>query len=147
MTKPNDFFDELEIMSPKERESYLNRHLAEAIKHAYHHAEAAKEILDRAGVSPTQIRTIKDLEKLPITRKTDLIELQKAKPPYGGFLAIPPEEVERVVKETIRVAAPGGGYVLSTCNTLIRAIPPANALAMYRAGDKWGRYPIGDGND
>lgn len=58
-----------------------------------------------------------------------------------------PEEVEQVVRETIRVAAPGGGYILSTCNTLIRAIPPANALAMYRAGDKWGKYPIGDGND
>jgi uroporphyrinogen decarboxylase len=52
-----------------------------------------------------------------------------------------PEEVERVVRETIRVAAPGGGYILSTCNTLIRAIPPANALAMYRAGERWGRYP------
>jgi uroporphyrinogen decarboxylase len=56
-----------------------------------------------------------------------------------------PEEVEQVVKETIRVAAPGGGYILSTCNTLIRAIPPANALAMYRAGDKWGKYPIEKG--
>jgi uroporphyrinogen decarboxylase len=53
-----------------------------------------------------------------------------------------PEEVERVVRETIRVAAPGGGYILSTCNTLIRAIPPANALAMYRAADRWGVYPI-----
>ncbi len=54
-----------------------------------------------------------------------------------------PEEVERAVRETIRVAAPGGGYILSTCNTLIRAIPPENALAMYRAGEVWGRYPIG----
>lgn len=79
MTKPRDFFDELEIMSPKERESYLNRHLAETIKHAYRHAPSAREILERAGVSPSQIRTIKDLEKLPITRKTNLIELQKSK--------------------------------------------------------------------
>ena len=39
---------------------------------------------------------IKDLEKLPITRKTELIELQKSKPPYGGFLAISPEDVDRV---------------------------------------------------
>ena len=53
-----------------------------------------------------------------------------------------PEEVARVVKETIEVAAPGGGYILSTCNTLIRAIPPENALAMYRAADEYGVYPI-----
>jgi len=50
----------------------------------------------KTGVSPAQIRTVKDLERLPITRKTDLIELQKAKPPYGGFLAIPPEDVDRI---------------------------------------------------
>ncbi len=31
---------------------------------------------------------MKDLEKLPIIRKTDLIERQKKYPPYGGFLAI-----------------------------------------------------------
>jgi len=55
-----------------------------------------KEIFDRAGVSPAQIRTVKDLERLPITRKTDLMELQKANPPYGGFLTIPPEDVDRI---------------------------------------------------
>ena len=54
------------------------------------------DIFDKAGVSPDQIRTIKDLEKLPITRKTNLIELQRAKSPYGGFLAIPPEDVDRI---------------------------------------------------
>jgi uroporphyrinogen decarboxylase len=43
-----------------------------------------------------------------------------------------PEEVDRVTRRTIEAAAPGGGYVLATCNTLIDAIPAANALAMYR---------------
>ncbi len=91
-----DSFDELEIMSPKEREKYLNQKLSEAVDNAYQNAPATREIFDRAGVSPSQIRTVKDLEKLPITRKTDLIELQKSKPPYGGFLTIPEEDVNRV---------------------------------------------------
>lgn len=43
-----------------------------------------------------------------------------------------PEEVDRVTRQTIETAGPGGGYVLATCNTLIDAIPPENALAMYR---------------
>jgi len=94
--KPDEFFDELEIMPAKTREEYLNQRLSQTVDHAYRHALAAKEILDRAGLSPPQIQTAKDLEKLPITRKADLIELQKANPPYGGFLAIPPEEVDRV---------------------------------------------------
>ena len=55
-----------------------------------------------------------------------------------------PQEVKQVVRETIEVAAPGGGFILSTCNTLIRAIPPENALAMYRAADEYGVYPIGE---
>lgn len=91
-----DFFDDLETMSPEEREKYQIQKLREAIEHAYKHAPSAREILDRAGVSPSQIQTVKDLEKIPITRKVDLIELQRAKPPYGDFLAIPLEEVERV---------------------------------------------------
>jgi uroporphyrinogen decarboxylase len=46
-----------------------------------------------------------------------------------------PEEVARVTRATIQAASPGGGYVLSTCNTLIDAIPAANALAMYRSAE------------
>jgi len=91
-----EFFDELEIMPPEKREQYFNQKLSQTVDHAYRNAPAAREILDRVKVSPSQIRVVKDLEKLPITRKTDLIELQKANPPYGGFLAIPPENVERI---------------------------------------------------
>lgn len=46
-----------------------------------------------------------------------------------------PDEVERVVKETIRVAGAGGGYILSTCNSMVGSIPPENALAMARAAE------------
>ncbi|MBW2040023.1 MAG: AMP-binding protein [Deltaproteobacteria bacterium] len=95
-TKEDRFFDELEGISPEERERYQSQKLREALESAYRNAPSAKEIFDRAGVSPSEIRTAKDLERLPITRKGDLIELEKSKPPYGGFLAIPLEEVERV---------------------------------------------------
>jgi len=94
--KQSEFFDKLEIMSAETRVKYQNEKLSQTVDYAYRHAPATKEIFDKAGVSPAQVRTVKDLEKLPIIRKTDLIELQRAKPPYGGFLTIPPEEVERV---------------------------------------------------
>ena len=77
--KQGEFFDELEIMTPAQRESYRNRKLSETVEHAYRHAPVAKELLDRAGETPAQVRTIKDLERLPITRKTDLIALQREK--------------------------------------------------------------------
>ena len=94
--KQGKFFDELEIMSVETREQYLNQRLFQTVDYAYRNAPAVKEMLDKAAVSPAEIRTIKDLEKLPITRKTDLIEIQRAKPPYGGFLAIPSEDVDRI---------------------------------------------------
>ncbi|MEM2930150.1 MAG: uroporphyrinogen decarboxylase family protein, partial [Thermoproteota archaeon] len=53
-----------------------------------------------------------------------------------------PEEVEAEVKRLVREVAPGGGYILSTTNVLTRYVPPENALAMYRAAEKYGRYPI-----
>ena len=96
MPEIGEFFDELEVMTPQERESYLNQKLSQTIDNAYNNAPSVKEIFDGAGVSPSQIRTIKDLERLPITRKTQLIELQKSEPPYGGFLTIPPEDVSRI---------------------------------------------------
>ena len=95
-SRSDEFFDELEIMPPQTREKYLNQRLSETVDHAYHHAPAVKEMFDKAGVSPTQIQKIEDLERLPITRKTDLIELQKMNPPYGGILTIPNEDIDRI---------------------------------------------------
>jgi len=94
--KHDEFFDELEIMSAEARKKYQNEKLSQTVTHAYHNAPAAKKIFDKAGVNPAQIRTVKDLERLPIIRKTNLIELQRENPPYGGFLAVPPEDVDRV---------------------------------------------------
>ncbi len=91
-----EFFDKLEIMPVAAREKYQNRRLHRTVDYAYCHSLAAREVFDGAGVNPAQIRSVKDLEKLPITRKADLIEKQKKYPPYGGFLSIPTEEVDRV---------------------------------------------------
>ena len=52
----------------------------------------------------------------------------------------PPQEVADVVRRTIDIAAPGGGYILATCNTLIDAIPEQNALANYETAQEYGSY-------
>lgn len=41
-----------------------------------------------------------------------------------------PDEVRASVKETIKKAGADGGYILSTCNTLISSIPRENIYAM-----------------
>jgi len=53
-----------------------------------------------------------------------------------------PEDVERLTRETIRQAAPGGGYILSSSNSVTNACRVENVLAMVRACHKYGRYPL-----
>jgi phenylacetate-CoA ligase len=90
------YFDAMETLSDEAREKYRNENLYQTIGYAYRNSVFARKLLDDAGVRPFSIRTPKDLELLPITRKNDLIEMQKANPPFGGLLAVPPEEIERI---------------------------------------------------
>lgn len=55
-----------------------------------------RQAMERAGVRPADVRAESDLARIPVTRKDDLLEHQKASPPFGGFLAVPPAQLERV---------------------------------------------------
>jgi phenylacetate-CoA ligase len=87
---------ELERMAPKERQKHLEERMREIIDYAYEKAPAVKERFDKAGIKPKDIRTVKDMEKIPMLRKDDLIALQKESPPFGGYLAVPLDNLERI---------------------------------------------------
>lgn len=53
-----------------------------------------------------------------------------------------PEDVEAVVRETIRVAAPGGRYMISSSNSIHSSVKPENFRMMIDATRRFGRYPI-----
>lgn len=50
------------------------------------------------------------------------------------------EEVEEVVRRTIEITAPGGGYVISSSNSVHPGVKPENYIAMVRAAHKYGQY-------
>ena len=50
------------------------------------------------------------------------------------------EQVEAAVKQCIADAAPGGGYMLSSSNSIHSSVKPENYVAMVRAGHEYGRY-------
>jgi len=52
-----------------------------------------------------------------------------------------PEEVRLAVKECIEVAAPGGGFILSSSNSIHSSVNPQNYLAMIDAGREFGAAP------
>ncbi len=53
-----------------------------------------------------------------------------------------PEEVRAVTRETIRKAAPGGGYCLSSSNSIHSSVKPANFMAMIQTLREYGEYPL-----
>lgn len=84
-----DYYDALEIRDPAERERDLLAALPRQVMQAQSAAPAFAKILD--GVKPADITSRDALAKLPVTRKSELLTLQKerrASDPFGGFSAI-----------------------------------------------------------
>jgi phenylacetate-coenzyme A ligase PaaK-like adenylate-forming protein len=70
-----------------DRRAYQERWVEALIAHAHQRAPAMRERIPAADAPLAAVR---------ITRKDELIELQRAAPPFGGFLAVPPADVARI---------------------------------------------------
>ena len=97
----------LETMSHKKRLEYLNQKLRGIIQYAYKHSIAFKNKIDAVRLKPKDIQTIKDLEKIPITKKADLVELQKKNPPFGGWEGVPIHHLRRIYVSPGPIYEPG----------------------------------------
>jgi hypothetical protein len=53
-----------------------------------------------------------------------------------------PDEVDREVKERIREVGQGGGYIVTSANSLTDYCKPENVCAMGKAIVKYGQYPL-----
>jgi uroporphyrinogen decarboxylase len=53
-----------------------------------------------------------------------------------------PEDVAEATKEALRAGAPGGGYILSSSNSIHSSVKPENYMALMRTLAQYGRYPI-----
>jgi len=78
-------FDTLETRDPALRERDLFSRLPAQVAHARANAPAYAKLL--AGIDPAAVNSRAALAALPVTRKSELLELQKASRPFGGFAA------------------------------------------------------------
>ena len=87
-------YDALETRDPAEREQSL----FDALPLHLEQARAASPYLARtlAGIASRDITSRAALAALPLTRKSDLVELQRAAPPFGGLNAAPPARLARI---------------------------------------------------
>ena len=88
------FFDSLETRNPAQRETEQFAALRAQIAHAQAQSAYFARVLK--GVAPADIKDRGALAALPVTRKSGLIELQKAALPFAGMTALPPAALGRV---------------------------------------------------
>jgi len=89
-----EYYDALETRNPELREADLLKALPGQIAHAKNSAPGFARILGE--VDPAAVTSRAALARLPVTRKSDLGELQKAMPPLGGLNATPREKLAKI---------------------------------------------------
>ncbi len=101
-----EYYDILESREPAVRETALLAALPAQIAHARKNAPGFSRIL--AGVDPQTVTSRAALARLPVTRKSDLGELQKREPPLGGLNATPVNKLAKIFVSPGPVYEPEG---------------------------------------
>lgn len=86
MRMNTDYYDSLETREQREREQELFSRLPAQLQHAIDHSEYGRMAF--ADISLELITSREALTQLPVLRKSDVLELQKSNPPFGGLDAI-----------------------------------------------------------
>jgi phenylacetate-CoA ligase len=88
------FYDELETRDRHRREHDLFSRLPAQIAHARTHSAFYRRAF--ADIDPAAIGSRATLARLPVTRKTQLLELQRSSLPFGGLNATPASGLARI---------------------------------------------------
>ncbi|MBO4882772.1 MAG: phenylacetate--CoA ligase, partial [Lachnospiraceae bacterium] len=82
---------EAECASREEITKIQNEKLVQQVRHVWDNVPYYRKKMEKAGVSPDDIKSIEDLHKLPFMSKADLRETYP-----DGLLGVPKEEVVRI---------------------------------------------------
>jgi phenylacetate-CoA ligase len=101
-----EHYDALETRDPAERERDLNAALPRLIAHAKSLSPYFRELLDK--VDPHDVTDRRAVADLPVTRKSDLAQLQRREMPFGGLAAVSPGEFAHIFMSPGPVYDPEG---------------------------------------
>jgi len=94
MAEDERYYDDLETRSADERNAKLFDALAGQITNAKFNSAYFGDLLK--DISPDDITDRAALATIPVTRKSDLIDLQKKNPPFGGLTTCEPGKLKRI---------------------------------------------------
>ena len=129
MNRP--YFDTLETRDPELREQAQLAAVREQI--AYARARAPWFARTLAGIDPADIDSRAALGRLPVVRKSDLLERQKADRPFGGFAVAAWGEAGRHARQVF--ASPGPIYEPEGDSADYWRLARALHAAGFRRGD------------
>ncbi len=101
----SDHYDERETREPAQRDADHGLALSGLIGRAVAAPGWAKHL---TGAEPAAVTSRATLAGLPLLRKSDLIALQKATPPFGGFNVTPPGKMKRLLMSPGPIFEPEG---------------------------------------
>lgn len=122
-----EYYDSLETRDPAGREQALLAALPAQIAHAQKNAQGFSRIL--AGIDAKSVTSRAALARLPVTRKSDLADLQKQQPPLGGLNATPLNKLAKIF------VSPGPIYEPQGASANWWRSARALFAAGFRAGD------------
>ncbi|MBI3458244.1 MAG: AMP-binding protein [Candidatus Rokubacteria bacterium] len=79
-----------ETMGLRARRRYQETWLKALVASAWRRAPGVRRRMASAGLEPPDIRTLEDLDRLPVIEKAAMPDLQRADPPFGGFCTARP---------------------------------------------------------
>lgn len=83
--------EEIETMSREDMKKLQDERLVKQVHHVYDNVKYYRDLMDKKGVKPDDIKGVEDLHKLPFLSKADLRDAY----PYG-LLAVPLSECVRI---------------------------------------------------
>ena len=126
-----DFVARTQHWTIEQWRTYHNEHIPALIKQAYTNVPFYRQWFDAAGIKPEDIRTVDDLEKIPIVRKSDLIA-------HGAdFRAINASEYAMIHHHT-------GGTTGTPCAYDMDRYSWALNWALKMRTFEWGGYTYGE---
>lgn len=123
----SDYYDNLEIREPERRNRELIAAVSSQVRYAQHHSPAYAALLE--GVEPERLDSPEAIARLPLTRKSELLELQKKRPPFGDFSPLSGPELAYIF------ASPGPIYEPGSRRVNAWRLARAMFAAGFRSGD------------
>jgi phenylacetate-CoA ligase len=85
-----------ETMSAGARRRYQDAWVRDLVAHAWERAPGVRRRLEAAGLDPVRLGGVDDLARLPVVRKSEMPDLQRRDPPFGGFCTEPLDRLRKI---------------------------------------------------